>query len=185
MIFGLSREQFPLQRIRFDAAAQRLDLIDKLIHVLESSMNRGVSKISHLIELTQFFQNFHADGGGGNFAPARLEFVDDVIDAIVRAVGLAGTGDVINVGSGRAYSNDEVAACVAATLGQPVRIESGAFQPRAGETPLRLADRTKAARVLGWRPQFTLKEGIARTVNWFRAHPSAWSATDDAPPVVI
>ena len=112
-------------------------------------------------------------------------FVDDVVDAIVRTVGLPGRGEVINVGSGLAYSNDEVAACVAATLGQPLRIESGAFQPRAGETPLRRADRTKAAAVLGWSPRFTLEEGIARTVEWLRAHPSAWSAADDAPPVVI
>src|SRR5580765_5314116 len=40
-------------------------------------------------------------------------FVDDVVDAIVRAVGFESRGEIINVGSGREYSNDAVVACVA------------------------------------------------------------------------
>jgi len=112
-------------------------------------------------------------------------FVDDVVDAIVRAVGSEGRGEIINVGSGCEYSNDAVVACVAKALGRPLRIESGAFRPRPGEAPHRRADRDKAARLLGWKPQVPLEQGIARTIEWFGSHPSAWSAPDDAPPAVI
>jgi nucleoside-diphosphate-sugar epimerase len=112
-------------------------------------------------------------------------FVDDVVDAIVRAVGSEGRGEIINVGSGCEYSNDAVVACVAKALGRPLRIESGAFRPRPGEAPHRRADRDKAARLLGWEPQISLEQGIARTIEWFGSHPSAWSAPDDAPPAVI
>jgi nucleoside-diphosphate-sugar epimerase len=112
-------------------------------------------------------------------------FVDDVVDAIVRAVGSESRGEIINVGSGCEYSNDTVVACVAKALRRPLEIESGAFRARHGETPHRRADRQKAARLLAWEPQVPLEQGIARTIEWFGSHPSAWSVPDDAPPAVI
>jgi nucleoside-diphosphate-sugar epimerase len=32
------------------------------------------------------------------------------------------------------------------------------------------ADMTKASTVLGWRPKVPLREGIARTIDWFVRH---------------
>jgi CDP-glucose 4,6-dehydratase len=31
-------------------------------------------------------------------------------------------------------------------------------------------DCSKARRVLGWKPAFTLRDGLARTVTWYREH---------------
>lgn len=112
-------------------------------------------------------------------------FVDDVVDAIVRAVGSEIRGEIINVGSGCEYSNDAVVACVSQALGRPLKIESGAFRPRPGEAPHRRADRHKATRLLAWEPRVPLEQGIARTIEWFGSHPFAWSIPEDAPPAVI
>ncbi len=50
-------------------------------------------------------------------------------------------------------------------------------------------DAGKAARLLGWRPQFTLEEGLSRTIAWYMtqlredaASPNVESASSDQPP---
>jgi nucleoside-diphosphate-sugar epimerase len=110
-------------------------------------------------------------------------YVDDVIEAVVRAVDLESRGEVINVGSGAEYSNDEVVDAVARATGRPVRVVKGAFEPRSDHAPHRRADCRKAARVLGWTPRTALGDGVARTAAWFEAHPWALSHADDRPPV--
>jgi nucleoside-diphosphate-sugar epimerase len=111
-------------------------------------------------------------------------FVDDVVDAVVRAVGLDRRGEIINVGSGQEFSNEAVVALVAATLGKPIGRLAGAFAPRPSDVRHRRADRVKAARLLGWEPRHSLAAGVQRTLEWFQLHPAAWSAPQDAPPLV-
>jgi UDP-glucose 4-epimerase len=44
--------------------------------------------------------------------------------------------------------------------------------PRPGEVPRIYLDATRAAQVLGWRPQVPFAEGLRGTVEWSRAHPT-------------
>jgi UDP-glucose 4-epimerase len=111
-------------------------------------------------------------------------FVDDVVDAVIRTVGLDRRGEIINVGSGQEFSNEAVVALVAATLGKRIRRLAGAFAPRSSDAAHRRADPAKAARLLGWEPRHSLTAGVQRTVDWFHLHPTAWSAPQDAPPLV-
>jgi UDP-glucose 4-epimerase len=39
--------------------------------------------------------------------------------------------------------------------------------PRPGDLRRSCLDITKAARVLGWKPSFSMEEGLARTVTFF------------------
>ena len=112
-------------------------------------------------------------------------FVADVVDAIVRAVGLHRTGEVINVGSGQESSNEAVVTCVADTIGRPIPIVAGAFPRGPADVAHRCADRSKAARLLGWLPQATLGDGVRQTVDWFEANPAAWSADADEHPSAV
>jgi nucleoside-diphosphate-sugar epimerase len=112
-------------------------------------------------------------------------FVDDVVDAVLRAVGLDSGGDVINVGSGQEYSNEAVIACVADTLGRPIRTAAGAFPRGLADAPHRCADRSKAWRLLGWTPNVTLPDGVRRTCEWLEKNPGAWTAAGDQHPTAI
>jgi nucleoside-diphosphate-sugar epimerase len=112
-------------------------------------------------------------------------FVADVVAAVLRAAGLRRNGEVINVGSGEEYSNEAIVQCVGDTIGKPVRIVTGAFPRGPADVAHRRADRSKAARLLGWTPTATLAEGVRQTVDWFDANPAAWSADEDEHPSVV
>lgn len=79
------------------------------------------------------------------------------IDDVVRANILAWQkkvppGEIINIGTGRNYSVNEVARLV---QGETVKIP-----PRPGECRLTLANNAKAAKLLLWRPTRSLPEAI-------------------------
>jgi CDP-glucose 4,6-dehydratase len=43
----------------------------------------------------------------------------------------------------------------------------------AGEIRAQYLSAAKARRVLDWRPQFTLEQGLSETVAWYREHLAA------------
>jgi UDP-glucose 4-epimerase len=94
-------------------------------------------------------------------------FVDDVVDAFVRASGETGGGQRFNVGTGVEMSTRQLHSAIAAAAGAPDEPEMHA--PRLGDLRRSCLDNGRAADVLGWAPQVPLAEGIPRTVEFFRA----------------
>jgi UDP-glucose 4-epimerase len=93
-------------------------------------------------------------------------FVDDVVDAFVRASGKGGCGQRFNVGTGVETSDRQLHSVVAKVVGVA---DDPEFAPaRLGDLKRSCLDVRKAEMVLGWRPQVRLEEGIARTVDYFR-----------------
>jgi UDP-glucose 4-epimerase len=98
-------------------------------------------------------------------------FVDDVVDAFVRASGEAGGGQRFNVGTGIETSDRQLHSAVAAAVGGP---DDPEYHPeRLGDLKRSCLDIGLAERVLGWRPQVRLDDGIRRTVDYFRHAPTA------------
>ncbi|PJE21541.1 MAG: UDP-glucose 4-epimerase [Mycobacterium sp.] len=98
-------------------------------------------------------------------------FVDDVVDAFVKASGDAGGGQRFNVGTGVETSDRQLHTAVAAAVGGPDDPEF--HPPRLGDLTRSCLDIGLAAEVLGWRPQVQLDEGVRRTVEYFRHHKHA------------
>ncbi len=96
-------------------------------------------------------------------------FVGDVVDAFVKASGGAGGGQRFNVGTGVETSDRELHTAVAKAVGTADDPEF--FPPRLGDLKRSCLDVGLAEKVLGWRPQVTLEEGIQRTVDYFRETP--------------
>ena len=94
-------------------------------------------------------------------------FVDDVVDAYLRLEELAKlSGEIVNVGTGVQSTIKDVVAAVLEHTGARVACHWGKMQPRIWDSKIWVADITKSGRLLGWRPETSLREGIARTVAW-------------------
>ena len=94
-------------------------------------------------------------------------FVDDVVDAFVRASGPAGGGQRFNIGTGVETTDRQLHSTVAAAVGAP---DEPVFEPaRLGDLARSCLDPGRAEAVLGWRPRVGLDEGVRRTVEYFRA----------------
>jgi UDP-glucose 4-epimerase len=92
-------------------------------------------------------------------------FVDDVVDAFVRAVDKGG-GLVLNIGTGTETSVQELYDTMARMTGFKRRPQH--MPPRAGEVQRSALDPSRAAIHLGWRPFTSLEEGIVRTLEHFK-----------------
>jgi UDP-glucose 4-epimerase len=93
-------------------------------------------------------------------------FVEDVVDAFVKASGDVGGGQRFNIGTGIETSDRQLHSEVAAAVGGPDDPEF--YPPRLGDLKRSCLDVGLAARVLGWRPQVRLDDGVRRTVDYFR-----------------
>lgn len=103
-------------------------------------------------------------GDGGNTRD--YVFVDDVVDAFVRAAGEAGGGQRFNVGTGRETSDRQLHTAVAAAVGGPDDPEF--CPPRLGDLRRSCLDTSLAQELLGWHPRVELDDGVRRTVEYFR-----------------
>jgi UDP-glucose 4-epimerase len=93
-------------------------------------------------------------------------FVDDVVDAFVRA-STRGGGLMCNIGTGTETSVNELLATMAAQAGVEV---SPVFAPlRPGELLRSCLDIERAAIQLGWRPWTELGEGTRAVLEFVRA----------------
>jgi UDP-glucose 4-epimerase len=93
-------------------------------------------------------------------------YVDDVVDAFVRAAGAAGGGQRFNVGTGISTTVAELHTSIAKAVGTA---DDPEFHPaRLGDLRKSQLDISRGKQVLGWEPQVGLDEGIERTVDYFR-----------------
>ncbi|MBS1695800.1 MAG: NAD-dependent epimerase/dehydratase family protein [Actinobacteria bacterium] len=94
-------------------------------------------------------------------------FVDDVVDAFVKASGDAGGGQRFNIGTGVETSVSQLHSAIAQAAGAPDQPEF--LPPRLGDLRRSCLDSVTARRVLGWAPGVPLTDGVARTVDYFRS----------------
>lgn len=74
-------------------------------------------------------------------------------------------GETINLGQGRETSINELAEVVARALGRPADVIRTDARP--GDVQRLLADARKARRLLGFQPEVSLADGIARLRDWY------------------
>src|ERR687885_1322620 len=99
-------------------------------------------------------------------------YVDDVVDAFLLAgVSEAANGQVFNVGATEPISLREVAELLIEVAGTgSYRLEPFPPDRKAIDIGSIYVDDRKIPRVLKWQPQVELREGLARTVAYYRAH---------------
>jgi nucleoside-diphosphate-sugar epimerase len=97
-------------------------------------------------------------------------YIEDVVDIYIKTIlyGKILSGQIINMGTGIEYTNDEVVQTLFKAIGKQVKIEKGAFPKRLWDTSHWVADISKTKKLLNWKPKFTLEEGLRYTYNWFK-----------------
>jgi nucleoside-diphosphate-sugar epimerase len=95
-------------------------------------------------------------------------YAEDVADANVRAAVTDVTDEVFNVGTGVEVSLNELAGTLLGVMGSDLRPEYGP-ERSVNPVPRRLADTSKAERMLGFRASVDLEQGLRRLVDWWRA----------------
>jgi UDP-N-acetylglucosamine/UDP-N-acetyl-alpha-D-glucosaminouronate 4-epimerase len=96
-------------------------------------------------------------------------YVDNVVDAnLVAAEAEGANGLVLNVGTGRSTSVNELADVIGQLLDRPVGRDE--HPPRAGEVRDSWADIARAGEVLGWKPRVSLEAGLALAAEAFVRH---------------
>jgi len=97
-------------------------------------------------------------------------YVDDCVDALVRAaMEPAVSGEIVNVGNDRPSTFLEVAR-ILEELVPGTRVEFTDFSPerKAQEPGDFVSDITKIRRLLHWEPTVELRDGLRRTVEFYR-----------------
>ena len=88
-------------------------------------------------------------------------FVDDLVDAVVKAMSADVKFDIFNIGTGISHSVSDLINLLGDIVGQEFRIIS-LSQERFGEINSTRADISKAQKVLNWYPNWQLKAGLER-----------------------
>lgn len=103
-------------------------------------------------------------------------FVDDAVDATIRALAPVGDGRVYNVGSGVGISIGGLIAEMRTIAGFAGEAEAAPPDATAGTRRVARVDRIR--RELGWAPETSLAAGLSATLASIRAHPERYARRD-------
>lgn len=104
-------------------------------------------------------------------------YVEDAVAAyllLCDALDAGGArGEAFNAGGGSPRAVLDVVARICALAGTDVAPDVRGAGTPAGEIDRQYVDAAKLRALTGWEPRVGLDEGLARTIDWHRAHPDA------------
>jgi dTDP-glucose 4,6-dehydratase len=93
-------------------------------------------------------------------------YVDDEVDGIVRLLMAEGVHEPVNIGNPNEMTVREMAELIRELTGSSSEI---VYTPRPVDDPtVRRPDISRARELLGWEPKTDVREGLRRTIDWFR-----------------
>jgi dTDP-glucose 4,6-dehydratase len=110
----------------------------------------------------------------GNVEASRdFTFVSDTANGIILAgASESAIGETINLGSNMSITIRELVDKIAEVMGRSsVRITLDSTRVRPWDVDKLICDYSKAEEKLGWKPRTSLKDGLARTVEWLKRNP--------------
>jgi UDP-glucose 4-epimerase len=111
--------------------------------------------------------------GDGTQSRSFTYVTDTVAGTYATATNPAAEQNVFNIGNGAETTVAELAELILELTGssagvsyQPAEVRYG---PGFDDTKRRVPDVSKAARVLDWKPEVSLRDGLTRTIEWWKA----------------
>ena len=93
-------------------------------------------------------------------------YIDDIVRGIIAATKPLGF-EIFNLGGHEVITINDLIKLVEDLVGKKAIVQYG--PPDLADMRSNWADVSKARQLLGWQPQFTLREGIGKLVEWYRA----------------
>jgi nucleoside-diphosphate-sugar epimerase len=98
-----------------------------------------------------------------------FNFVEDLAEGYVLLATTEGIeGELFNIGCGEEVAIRDLVVEIIDLLGNPIEPKFGALEHRPNEIWRMYCDSSKARDRLGWKPRHTLREGLTKTVDWYR-----------------
>jgi nucleoside-diphosphate-sugar epimerase len=145
-------EKLPVVTLRLFSPYGRYEQKSRLV---PSLILAALQKINPRITSRQFVRDFI--------------FIEDVLDAYEAVINIKNApGKIFNIGSGQQHSVGEVADMIVELLGNEVTYEVGMPQAWKNEPSFWQADIQRSKAELDWEPKYSLRKGLAATIDWFK-----------------
>jgi len=113
---------------------------------------------------------------GNTKAKRDFTYVEDTAKAAISVIKSdIPNGEVVNVGSNKAYSIEELAFLVGKLMGYDdieIKIESSRLRPM--DVSLLQCDYSKLKENVGWEPTIDIENGLKRTIDWYIENGKRW-----------
>ncbi len=113
---------------------------------------------------------------GNTKAKRDFTYVKDTAKAAIAVIKSdIPNGEVVNVGSNKAYSIEELAFLVGKLMGYDdieIKIESSRLRPM--DVSLLQCDYSKLKENVGWEPTIDIENGLKRTIDWYIENGKRW-----------
>jgi CDP-glucose 4,6-dehydratase len=103
-------------------------------------------------------------------------YVEDAVGAYLAIAAAledsdSARGEAFNAGGGEPHSVADVLRLIAEVAGTDLEPDIRGSGNPEGEIDRQYVDSEKLRRVTGWEPATELREGVGRTIDWYREHP--------------
>lgn len=93
-------------------------------------------------------------------------YIDDVVSGIIAALGYSRSQyEIINLGNNRPVELRKLISLLEQALGKKAIVKKLPDQP--GDVPVTFADISKGRRLLGYKPETDITDGVQQFVRWF------------------
>lgn len=103
--------------------------------------------------------------GSGNQTRSFI-YVEDLARAMMEVTEKYAVADPINIGTEEEIIIKDLANLIIKISGKNICVKFDLTKPEG--QPRKFADITKAKEKINWRPNFTLKEGLKKTIEWYK-----------------
>ena len=111
----------------------------------------------------------------GSLTPVRdLTYVKDTVNGFVKvAESDKSIGEIINIGNGKGITIGELAKKILTIMecqNTSIHTDEERIRPEKSEVMQLICDNSKANRMIGWSPAYSLDQGLKETIEWIRHH---------------
>lgn len=128
------------------------------------AMRSGFGLVRTMLELARCAMPLEIWGDGESVRD--FIFVDDIIEATIRLIGLPQDSCTYNLGTGIGYSINQIVEIVKEISG--VELATVYRTGRSSDVRSVILDNSRLNERLGWQPSIVLPDGIARTWKWLQ-----------------
>ena len=116
----------------------------------------------------------------GSLSPVRdLTFVKDTVNGFIKVAESDNSiGEIINIGNGKGITIGELAEKILHLMdsASTIRTDEGRIRPEKSEVMQLICDNSKAKKMLGWSPHYSLDDGLKETITWIEQNKNVYKS---------